>query len=69
MIVDHTWFSVNDHTVPPDLPHEVVQFGGALPRILWLLQHADPSAGPIYLSKYDITDGFYHVFLKADDAL
>ena len=68
VIVDHTWFSVNDHTVL-DLPHEVMQFSGTLPWILWLLWHADPSAGPVYLSKYDIMDGFYHVFLKADDAL
>ena len=68
MIVDHTWFSVNDHTVL-DLPHEVMQFGSALPQLLWLLWHADPSAGPIYLSKYDITDSFYCVFLTADDAL
>ena len=58
VIVDHTWFGVNDHTIP-DLPREVMQFGGALPRILWLLCHADPSAGPVYLSKYDITDGFF----------
>ena len=68
MIVDHTWCSVNDHTVP-DLPHEVMQFGGTLPRILWLLWHADLSAGPIYLSIYDIMDGFYCMFLKANDAL
>ena len=68
VIVDHTWFGVNDHTVP-DLPREVMQFGGTLSQILWLLRHADPSAGPFYLSKYDITDGFYRVFLKADDAL
>ena len=68
VIVDHTWFSVNDHTIP-DLPHEVMQFGGALPWILWLLWHANPTDGPFYLSKYDITDGFYCLFIKADDAL
>ena len=66
--MDHTWFGVNNHTIP-DLPHEVMQFSGALPRILWLLCHANPSAGPVYLSKYDITNGFYRVFLKADNAL
>ena len=66
--MDHTWFSINDHAVL-DFPHEVMQFGGGLPQILWLLQHADLSDGPVYLSKYDITDGFYHVFLKADNAL
>ena len=68
MIVDHTWFGVNYHTIP-DLPHEVMQFGGAHPRILWLLHHANPTAGPVYLSKFNITDGFYCMFLKADDTL
>ena len=68
MIMDHTWFSVNNHTIP-DLPREMMQFGGALPCILWLLHHANLSAGPVYLSKYNITDSFYHMFLKADDAL
>ena len=33
VIIDHTWFSVNDHTIL-DLPHEVMQFRGALPWIL-----------------------------------
>ena len=46
-----------------------MQFGGALPRILWLLRHADPREGPMYLAKYDISDGFYGIFLDPDDAL
>ena len=25
--------------------------------------------GPLFLSKYDLTDGFYHIFLAPDDAL
>ena len=29
VIVDHTWFRVNEHTVV-ELPSEVMQFGGAL---------------------------------------
>ena len=68
VIVDHSWFGVSNQTIP-DLPCKVMQFGGTLPPILWLLCHADLSAGPVYLSKYDITDGFYCMFLKADDAL
>ena len=36
VIMDHTWFGVNNHTVV-ELPPEVMQFGGALSRILWLL--------------------------------
>jgi hypothetical protein len=44
-----------------------MQFSGALPRILWLLWHADPNMGPVYLAKFDITDRFYHLFLDPDD--
>ena len=36
VIMDHTWFGVNDHTVV-ELPPEVMQFGGTLSCILWLL--------------------------------
>ena len=51
-----------------ELPPEVMQFGGALSRILWLLQHADPAEGPVYMAKFDISDGFYRLFLDPDDA-
>lgn len=68
VLVDHTWFGVNEHTIP-DLPKEVMQFGGTLPRLLWILRHADPARGKIYLSKYDLDNGFYRLFLEADDAL
>ena len=36
--------------------------------ILWLLRHADPDEGSVYLAKFDISDGFYHFFLELDDA-
>ena len=62
VIVDHTWFGVNGHTVV-ELPPQVMQFGGALSRILWLLHHADPSHGPVYMAKYDLSDGFSRMFL------
>jgi hypothetical protein len=66
VLVDHTWFGVNEHTLT-ELPPEVMQFGSALPRILWLLRHADPDLGPVYLAKFDIADGFYRLFLDPDD--
>ena len=46
-----------------------MQFGGALPWLLWLIRHADPAKGPLFLSKYDLTNGFYCIFLTTDDAL
>ena len=67
LICDHTFFGVNANTVTRT-PREAMQFGGALPRVLDAIRHADPSHGPVYLSKYDIKDGFYRVFLNAADA-
>ena len=67
IIVDHTWFGVNDHTVV-QLPPEVMQFSGALSCILWLLRHANPNEGLVYMVKFDISDGFYCLFLDPDDA-
>jgi hypothetical protein len=46
-----------------------MQFGGALHRVLRRVRHADPKYGPVYLSKHDSKDGFYQVFLKADDCI
>ena len=40
-----------------------MQFGGALQRILKLVCHADPQYGPVHLSKHDIKDGYYRLFL------
>ena len=68
VIMDHTWFGVNKHTVV-DLPSEVMQFRGALSCILWLLCHANPSHGPVYMVKYDLSDGFYRMFLDPADSL
>jgi hypothetical protein len=44
-----------------------MQFGGALHRVLRRVRHANPKFGPVYLSKRNIKDGFYRMFLKSDD--
>ena len=51
-----------------ELPPEVMHFGGALLCILWLLRHANPEEGPVYMAKFDISDGFYCLFLDPNDA-
>ena len=68
VLIDHTWFGVNEHTIA-NLPKEVMQFGGCLPRLLWILRHANPAKGKVYLCKFDIDNGFYRMFLDADDTL
>ena len=60
LLVDHTWFGVNDAT--QEYPaKEVMQFGHALPRVLHRVHHSNPSFGPVYLAKFDISDGFYRM--------
>ena len=44
-----------------------MQFGRAIQRILHSVRHANPCYGPVYLSKHDVKDGFYRIFLKPSD--
>ena len=68
LIVDYSFSGINNDTVPI-APRESMQFGRALPRILQTVVRADPRYGPVYLSKIDIADGFYRVWLQATDIL
>ena len=65
-ICDYTYFQVNEDT-RPTAPKEAMQFGKALQRILHHIHHANPHLGPVYLSKIDISDGFYRIWLRAED--
>jgi hypothetical protein len=65
-ISDYTFFGVNHETVPVS-PSECMQFGRALWRILRHVKSANPHHGPIYLSKIDIVDGFYRIWVRASD--
>jgi hypothetical protein len=44
-----------------------MQFGRALWRILSTVHRADPRLGPVFLSKIDIVDGFYRIWVNAND--
>jgi hypothetical protein len=57
---------VNKNTLPHS-PLEAMQFGGALHRVLQQVRHANPHYGLVHLCQFNIKDGFYHMFLKADD--
>jgi hypothetical protein len=65
-ISDYTFFWVNADTVAI-VPYECMQFGRALWRILKHLKHANPNLGPVYMSKIDIDDGFYRIWVRAAD--
>ena len=66
LIVDYSFSNVNQETVLLS-PHEAMQFGRALHRVLTRIVHADPRYGPVALAKIDIADGFYRVWLRLDD--
>jgi len=65
-IADYTFSGVNADTVPLTA-HLEMQFGKALPRILWAIVHSDPRHGPVYLIKIDLADGFYRIYLAPRD--
>jgi hypothetical protein len=48
-------------------PTECMQFGKALWRVLRHLKSANPHLGRVYLSKIDIADGFYRIWVMAND--
>ena len=44
-----------------------MQFGPCLPLILQNIWEADPKDGPVYLSKWDISDAFHSCVLRPSD--
>jgi hypothetical protein len=65
-IYDYNLLSVNLDTIPL-APSESMQFGKALWRILQQVSTADPRLGPVHLSKIDIADGFYRMWINLND--
>jgi hypothetical protein len=61
-IVNYSFCNMNEDTAPW-APAEAMQFGRALHRILHMILEAHPRFGPVYISKVDIADGFYYVWL------
>lgn len=66
LIVDYTFSGVNAETARL-APHEAMQFGKALQRVLAKLVQADPVYGPVRLAKIDIADGFYRIGIQPRD--
>jgi hypothetical protein len=67
LIVDYSYSGVNNDTVQLS-PHEAMQFGRALHRLMERIVYADPIYGPVLLGKIDIAaDGFYRIGLRPHD--
>ena len=65
-ICDYTYFDLNLETLPL-APAEAMQFGKALLCLLQKILHSNPRFWPICMSKIDIADGFYCLWVRADD--
>ena len=66
LIVDYSFSGVNEDTVPL-ASKEAMQFGRALQRVMAKIVHAEPHYGPVFMSKIDVADGFYRVWLQLTD--
>jgi hypothetical protein len=65
-IVDYLFFDVNEE-IAPWVPAESMQFGRAFHLLLRMVLEAHPRFGSVYISKVDIADGFYQVWLLPSD--
>ena len=63
---DATTKSVNDTTDTFTNPL-AIQFGSCLTRLLQQIWEANPSEGPVFLSKWDISDAFHHCHIRPED--
>jgi hypothetical protein len=68
MISDYSFFDVNQETLKL-APDEAMQFGRTLWRLLYRIHHANDKFGPVFLSKVDLSDGFYRLWLRPEDTV
>ena len=66
MISDYSYFDVNQDTLNV-APGEAMQFGSALWHLLYRIHHANDRFRPLYMSKMDLSDDFYWLFLHPED--
>ena len=66
MISDYSYFDINQQTFNI-APKEAMQFGRTLWRLLFRIHNADDKFGPVYMSKIDLSDGFYRLWLRPED--
>ena len=66
MISDYSYFNVNNDTFEI-APLEAMQFGRTLWQLLHRIHHTNSNFGPVYMSKVDLSDGFYHLWLRLEE--
>ena len=45
-----------------------MKYGRALDRLILVIVYADPALGYVYMLKADVSDGFYRIGLRPEDA-
>ena len=65
MISDYSYNDVNQQTLNI-APKEAMQLGRTLWRLLYRIHHANDRFGPVYMSKNDLLDGFYRLWLRSE---
>ena len=68
MISDYSFFGVNYDTVPL-APPEAMQFDQTLKQLLQRIHCANGVFGPVYMSKIDLSNGFYRLWLRPEDTV
>lgn len=66
MILDYSYFGINVETLEL-APKEAMHFGRALWRLLFCICRANLRFGPVYISKINLSNGFYRLWLAPSD--
>ena len=64
---DYSYFKTNAETLPAACL-SLTKYSHALDRLLHETVFADPTLGPLYILKAYMSDGFYRVGIRPDDA-
>ena len=68
MIPDYSFFGVNEDTVPI-APPQAMQFSQTLKWLLQRIHRANDVIGSVYMSKIDLSGGFYRLWLRPENTL
>jgi hypothetical protein len=67
-IMDYTFSEVNQASIQLANP-QAMQFGATIHRLLHHIAYANPSHEPVWLSKFNLSDGYYRIPLNPQAAL
>ena len=64
---DYSYFKPNVETLPVACL-SLMQYGCTIDRLLHKIVFSDPALGPVYMLKTDVSDGFYGIGIRPEDA-